>query len=858
MVCGALGTDPESGLSVAEAEVRLRRAGPNRIPETPPPSRLALLARQLANPMVALLALASAISLAIGDSLDAGVIVAIAAANTVLGYVQEGRAEGATRRLRTLVSPTARVRRDGRLVEVSAGLLVVGDLVAVRPGDRVPADSRLLRANRLEVDESALTGESLPLAKQPEPVAEDAPVAERSCMVFAGTIVTRGDGEALVTATGADTEIGRAVAEALRVPPTPTPLQRRVRRFAGFLLRAAGLLCVTLAAIAWLQGDTLTDSILIGVSLAVAAVPEGLPAVLTIALAIGVQRMAERGAIARRLEAVETLGSTTVICADKTGTLTENRMSLALLYPCEIGRELVPDGTRDGKATDDLLGAALLASDELARRSGGGSDLGAEPTEAAIAAAAARRGLEAGALLAGATIAHVEPFDSERKRMSVTIESSEGRISYAKGAPEVMLERLVATADRSSLAKLAGDWAERGMRVLLVARRELSEGDEPESQLTPVGLLALHDPPRPGVARSLEGARAAGVRTVMITGDHPRTALAVAQAISVVEPRVKAEVLTGPELDGLSDEELLARSRTVDVYARVVPQHKLRIVDALRRRGEVVAMTGDGVNDVPALEAAHVGVAMGGRGTDAARAAADLILTDDDYSTIVEAIRSGRAIYENVLRFVHFLLAANAGEVMVFAFAITLGLQAPLTVVQILLVNLLTDGPPAVALAVDPPERDGMRRPPRPPTESMLEPIRARLLVGGAATGLAAFAAFLIGQGTSHSTGQTMAFATLVFAQLAHVFSVRGTDWFFRAGRNLVLVAAVLVCAALQAIVLAVPTVAGWFDVVALSSAQLASVLALAAVPLLSAELFKALTRSGPPHARPRGDDESG
>ena len=842
-MCRALGTDPESGLSGGEVEVRLRRNGPNRIPETPPPSRLTLLARQLANPMVALLALASAISLAIGDTLDAGIIVAIAVANTVLGYVQEGRAEGATRRLRTLVSPTARALRDGRFVELRAERVVVGDLVRLRQGDRVPADSRLLRASRLEVDESALTGESLPVPKGPEPVAEATPVAERSCMVFAGTIVSRGGGDTVVTAAGRETEIGRAVAEALRVPATPTPLQRRLQRFAGFLLRAAGLLCVTLAALAWLQGDTVTDSILIGVSLAVAAVPEGLPVVLTVALAIGVQRMAERGAIARRLGAVETLGSTTVICADKTGTLTENRMRLAMVYSSELARELEPDGAGDGEAIDDLLGVALMASDELARAAEGSSNLRAEPTEAAIAAAAARRGLEADTLLAGASVAHVEPFDSERKRMSVTIEWPDGRASYVKGAPEVMLERLVETADRPSLSAIAGRWAGRGMRVLLVARRELSEGDEPESQLTPVGLLGLRDPPRSGVARSVDEARAAGVRTVMITGDHPRTALAVAQETSVVEPGAKAEVLTGPELDALSDEELLARSRTVDVYARVVPQHKLRIVNALRRRGEVVAMTGDGVNDVPALEAAHVGVAMGGRGTDAARSAADLILTDDDYSTIVQAIRGGRAIYENVLRFVHFLLAANAGEVMVFALVISLGLQAPLTVIQILLVNLLTDGPPAVALAVDPPEQDVMRRPPRPPTQGMLEPIWARLLIGGAATGLAAFAAFLIGEGTSHSTGQTMAFATLVFGQLAYVFSVRGTGWFFRAGRNPALLAAVLVSAVLQALVLATPALAGWFDVVALSPAQLAAVLALAGVPFLSAELLKALTR---------------
>ena len=431
--------------------------------------------------MVALLALAAAISLALGDRLDAGIIVAIVVANTALGYVQEGRAEGATRRLRTLLSPIARVLRDGRLVEVDAERLVVGDLFRLRQGDRVPADSRIPRATRLEADESALTGESLPVAKQPEPVAEAAIVAERSCMLFAGTIVTRGDGDAVVTATGRQTEIGRAVGGGLSAHRSSSPLllQRPPPSvFAGFLLRAAGLLCVTLAAIAWLRGRTTTDSVLIGVSLAVAAVPEGLPAVLTIALAVGVQRMAERGAIARRLQSVETLGSTTVICADKTGTLTENRMSLALLYPCEQGRELRADAASGGDATDDLLGAALLASDELARAAQSGSGVTAEPTEAAIAEAADRRGIETDSLLAGASIAHVEPFDSERKRMSVIVEAPDGRRSYVKGAPEVMVERLAdASADRAGPGpRSRGRWAEHGMRVLLVARRELSDG----------------------------------------------------------------------------------------------------------------------------------------------------------------------------------------------------------------------------------------------------------------------------------------------------------------------------------------------------------------------------------------------
>ena len=834
------GTQPQvevprnRGLTTSEAERRLHREGPNRVPEAAPPSRLELVGRQLANPMVALLGLAAAVSVAIGEWLDAAIIVAIALANTALGYFQEGRAEGASRRLRKLMAPMATVLRDGQVRRVSAEALVRGDRVRLRGGDRVPADLSLTSGDGIEVDESAVTGESLPVSKPP------------GSTLYAGAIVTRGAGDAVVTATGSRTEIGRAVMSALRIPPTPTPLQRRLQRFAGFLLRAAVLICLALAGLAWAQGESLTDSILIGVSLAVAAVPEGLPAVLTIALALGVQRMAERGAIAKRLEAVETLGSATVICADKTGTITENRMSLARLYLCALGAEVAPQDSVGAEAIDELLTASLLASDELVRVSDGSADPSVEPVEAAIASAAASHGIDAGRLLDEREVVGMRPFDSERKRMSVTIESADGRILFAKGAPEKMLERLVDDVDRSDLVARSERWAEQGMRVLIVAKRELPAGVEDDTELTPLGILGIHDPARAGVARSVAEAREAGVRTVMITGDHPGTALAIARETRVVEDE-HASVLTGAELDELSDDELVARSSEVGVYARVVPRHKVRIVDALRRRGEVVAMTGDGVNDVPALEAADIGVAMGERGTDAARAAADLVLTDDDYSTIVEAIRRGRSIYENVLRFVHFLLAANAGEVMVFALAIALGLDAPLTVVQILVVNLLTDGLPAVALAVDPPERDAMQRPPRPPTQGILDPIRGRLLVGGIATGLAAFVSFLIGESESHAIGQTMAFATLVFAQLTHVFAVRGTDWFFRAGRNTALIGAVLLSAAVQAVILAVPAVAERFDVVALSPVQVAWALALATVPFLAVELFKAIMRARSP-----------
>jgi Ca2+-transporting ATPase len=636
--------------------------------------------------------------------------------------------------------------------------------------------------------------------------------------------------------------VGR-IAGAARSDGGRTPLQARLDRLATLLLRAASAVCVGLAAAAWAHGESLADSVMIGISLAVAAVPEGLPAVVTIVLAVGMQRLAARGAIVRRLQAVETLGSTTVICTDKTGTLTENRMALARMFICDGELELaLADGLGEARA-HELVGTALVASGPEALDAGAPVP---DPIEAAIARVGADMGLTAAALLDGGRIVQVEPFDSERKRMSVVVEAAGGaREAAVKGAPEAIVERLSPTSPFAGerLEEIAARWSESGLRVLLIGRSgTLAPGADPEAALHPVGLLGFADPPRPGVRESVEEARAAGVRTVMITGDHPRTALAIARATGIAGEDGAA--LTGAELDELTDEELARRVRSVSAFARVVPQHKVRIVDALRRNGEIVGMTGDGVNDVPALTAADIGVAMGMRGTDAAAAAGDIVLTDDDYSTIVRAVREGRTIYDNILRFTHFLLAANVGEVLVFAVAILAGMSAPLTVVQILMVNLLTDGLPAVALGADPPDRDVMRRPPRPPRQGLLDPLRGRLALGGLALGAAAFASFAVGYATSQELGRTMAFTTLVFGQLAYVYSVRGESSFLRAGRNPLLHAAVALSAAVQALVLALPGLSERFGVVAMGPDMVAVALALAAVPLAASELAKAIRRS--------------
>ena len=791
--------------------------------------------------MTGLLAAAALVSVAIGERLDAAVIAAVVILNAGIGYTQERGAERAVAGLRRLLRDTAVVIRDGRSVELDVAEIVPGDLLAIRAGDQLPADVRLLSAEEIEIDESALTGESLPIAKRAEPpVPPVTPLAERSTAAFAGTLVARGVGRGIVTATGSDTEAGRIATAAALIPPSRTPLEMRLGRLATLILGVAIVICVALAAIAYLHGDDLADSALIGISLAVAAVPEGLPAVVTIVLAVGVSRMADRGAIVRRLGAVETLGSVSVICTDKTGTLTEGKMELRRLHLCDA------DDLDDAIAPEDTIARTLLESALIASEPDAGTDRAAGgATESAIAEAATAIGLSRTAALAGRPVVEVRPFASDRKRMSVVLEDDEsgGQLAFVKGAPETLIDRLGPGADAEPISRIAARWAEEGFRVLLVARRELEAGEDPELDLEPLGLLGLGDPVRSEAAPAVAEARSAGVRTVIVTGDHRGTAVAIARAVGVPDAGQAPRVLTGPELDRLSEPELRRRAASTDVFARVEPIHKLRIVEALKRQGQIVAMTGDGVNDVPALRAAHAGVAMGRRGTDAARESGSIVLTDDNYATIVTAVRLGRTMYDNVLHFVQFLLAANAGEILVFTLAITFGLSAPLTVLQVLLVNLLTDGLPAVALGLDPPDRAVMKRPPRPSAEGLLDPLRGRLLIGGVSTGLASFAAFLAGGGAA-GEGQTMAFATLILAQLVYVFAVRGDGWFFRAGSNPALLGAVAVSTAIVATVMAVPPIAERFAIVPLSALELLTAASLASIPFVAGEAYKLFRRS--------------
>ena len=690
----------------------------------------------------------------------------------------------------------------------------------------MPADARVAEAERLGIDESALTGESVPVSKDGSAVAWTAPLAERSSMLYAGSAVTRGRARGIVVATGDRTEMGRIAGLTAATKPPPTPLQRRIGRLSRGMV-ALGLAVTGLLTLGMLaRGSPLEEAFLVGVSVAVAAVPEGLAATVTIALAQGARAMAGRGAIVRRLAAVETVGGATVIATDKTGTLTVNQLRVAATAPVsgrgeaellETGAlastaDVLEDGTVAGDPVD---GAFLLA-------------VGADPR----ASNGRRRVLEL-------------PFDPDRKRLSTVWEEAGARRLAVKGAPETLLERSQLTADqRREVAERAERWAAEGLRVLAVAERRLDSSlpaeEQLETELELLGLVGLRDPLRPTAAESIRAARSAGIGVAMLTGDHPVTATSIARSLDLGEDAP----LTGSELEALADAELAEAVGRHSVFARVTPADKLRLVEALQAAGNVVAVTGDGINDTPALRRADVGVAMGRSGTEAAREAAEVVLTDDDFGTIVGAIREGRRIEDNLRKFVAFLLSANFGEVILFAIAVLAGLGVPMTVVQVLTVNLLTDGLPAVALARDPASEGAMRRGPRRAGSFFSRELRVGLALAGLAVGLAATAAYLVGRELAPDAAQTMAFATIASAELFFVFSVRsayGPAW--RAPRNRALSASVIVSAALLAAAIYLPFLREPFGTVALGATELSVVVALALVPAALVEAVKACRR---------------
>jgi calcium-translocating P-type ATPase len=718
-----------------------------------------------------------------------------------LGFWQDLSAERAILALSETFTQQAVVVRDGAAAEIAAEEVVPGDVLLIVEGERIAADGRLVDEHGLEVDESALTGESLPVAKRDRALPVETPLADRTSMVYAGSAVTRGRGRILVCATGAATELGAIQALAATAKSPPTPLTRRLSRLARQMVIAGVAITILLAGAMLVRGEPLHEAFLVGVAVAVAAVPEGLAATVTAALALGARAMARRGAIVRRLEAIETLGETTVICTDKTGTLTENRIRVAALRPA------------DGVDERDLLAAAVLASS--ARQSAGGP-IG-DPIEQALLLAASERGLRQDELLAEGELVRELPFDSDRKRMTVVYEHAGTRRAFMKGAPEVVA---ACAATDDLLTDLAGAWAGEGFRVLAVATRDLDRDlDDVEQGHALLGVIALHDPLRETAAQSAAAAAAAGIDVRMLTGDHPATARTIGRAL------------------GLHD---------AAVVARATPADKLRLVEELQRSAEVVAVTGDGVNDAPALRRADVGVAMGRSGTEAAREAAAIVLTDDDFATIVAAVEEGRRIGDNIRKFVAFLLSANFGEVLVFAVAIIAGLGAPLAVIQVLTVNLVTDALPALALARDPASAGTMSSPPR--RGARLFDGRTWLVLGaiGILVGGATLGAFAAGRAFGGDVAQTTAFATLSLSELALVFAMRSQQTHaWRLPRNPWLFWSVIGSAALVGAVVYLPWAHAPFSTHSLGGYEAIVCATLAVVPLLVVEVGKAVVARG-------------
>ena len=828
-----LSSDAMQGLPLAVVQQRHQTGGYNEWLSGKRTSRMVLFLQQFNDFMVFVLLAATVLSAVLGEMLDAVAIVAIILINGVLGYIQENRAEQSLHALRALSAPMAKVRRAGKVEVIAARELVPGDIVLLESGDRIPADVRWLSTMHVVVEESALTGESMPVEKSIEAIADrDAPLGDRLNMGYLGTLVQQGTGTAIVVAIGSDTEMGKIAGLMKEVETLRTPLQNRLEQL-GKVLIVVSIILTAIVVIAGIwRGQPILDMIWAGVSLAVAAIPEGLPAVVTIALALGVQRMIKRNAIIRKLPSVETLGCVEVICSDKTGTLTQNKMTVTHMWV--DGAFHTPHGKMlaQGQSHASMLQAMTLCNNA---QWNGGDAIG-DPTEIALLAVAEQSGLNLTHVNAAHPRVYEHPFDASRKRMSVIVETSNGHHVYVKGAADELLgqcthiqvngecKRLDAN-QQQAITKAMAAMAKQAMRVIGVAHRtnitrtEWQDVTHTERKLVFLGLVGMIDPPREEVKVALRKCKQAGIRTVMITGDHAITAEAIAQQLDFMPPG--GLVLEGKQLERMTDRELEAKVDHIYVYARVTPEHKLRIVRALQRKGHVVAMTGDGVNDAPAIKTADIGIAMGITGTDVTKEAASLVLRDDNFATIVAAIEEGRNIYENVRKVIRYLLASNVGEILTMFIAMMVGLPLPLVPIQILWINLITDGLPAMALGVDQAESHLMQKKPRGAREHIFaDRLGWKIISRGVLIGLCTIAAFAIIYipGASLGHAQTVAFATLVMAQLIHVFDCRSSRSIFHrnALQNRPLVASVVLSQVLLLLVIYIPFLQPIFQTVPL------------------------------------------
>ncbi len=851
----------ERGLSKAEADSRLKIYGPNQLREPERISPFFIFLGQFKSPMVWILLVAMLISLFVKEYIDFYVIGAIVIINAVLGFVQEFRAERAIEALKKMISLKASVLRDGQESEIGATEVVPGDIVLLETGDKIPADARLLESVNLQTQEAALTGESLPVKKDIVTLKKEAAVGDRVNMVFAGTVVTNGHARAVVTGTGMHSEIGKIATLLQETEPEPTPLQQKLKKVSA----AIAILVVIIAVVVFVVGllkinQPISEILLTAIALAVAAIPEGLPAVVTVGLSIGVQRLAKKNALVRNLPSVETLGACTVICSDKTGTLTHNEMTVRKIFvnrqeTVVAGSGYDPEGyfSKDAKSFELLLRIGAVNNNAKLRKQDSAWEAFGDPTEAALLVSAKKAGLDIEGLHDKYPRVGEIEFTSERKKMTTLHVINKSKVAYTKGAVEVVLascskilvnghEERLSRAEKEQILAQNEKFAGQSLRVLGFAYKELKGIDaksDPEKEMVFVGLQAMIDPPRKEAKEAVEKCKSAGIKVVMITGDHKSTAQAIAKELGI-----EGRAITGVEIDQIQD--LASEVENIAVYARVNPAHKLKIIQALKSRGHIVAMTGDGVNDAPALKKADLGVAMGITGTDVAKEASGMILADDNFASIVRAIEEGRRIYDNIQKYFAYLIGCNIGEVLVILSSIMLSLPLPLLAIQILWINLVTDGLPALALSFDPPEPGIMQRPPRKPNQNVFKGIEPYVYVVPIILTVAImwlFDDYLLG---GLPKAQTFAFTSVVLFELFIALSCRSLNKpIFMVGpfKNVWLWLAILSSIGLQALIMYVPFLQKIFKLVALSAGEWGVILAISLIGFAYLEIHKFLAK---------------
>jgi calcium-translocating P-type ATPase, PMCA-type len=850
-----LKTNINIGLPDDEAQKRFERYGPNNLKEKKKESLFVKFIKQFNDFMIITLIIAAIISAVVSklngeaDYIDSIIIVAIVIFNAIMGLVQEQKAEKSLEALKKMTAPNAKVRRDGRVQEIDATLVVPGDIVVLEAGNYVPADCRLINSYNLKIEESALTGETIPSLKDSSKILKENTAMGDLCnMVFATTIVVNGHGEAIVVETGMNTRVGKIAGMIIEDESPETPIQKKLAEVGKILAIACIIICVLIFVIGIFKKIPIIEMFMTSVGLAVAAIPEGLPAIVTIMLSIGVTKMAKKNSIIRKLPAVETLGSSSVICSDKTGTLTQNKMTVTEIRNCF--------GRANSNERKFILELGTMCTDTTEERINGKLGFVGEATEVAISNAAMEEGVSKSFLYDEMKRINDIPFDSKRKMMTTIHKYGNGYRIITKGAPDVLLKRcsncysggqvVPIFSKKDDINEQNNQMAEKALRVIAVAYKDvekLPEMQEMEKDLIFCGLIGMIDPPREGVKEAVRTCRRAGIKTVMITGDHLQTAKAIAKELGILKRGDLA--IDGETLERMSQHELEQNIMDYSVFARVSPEHKVRIVKAFQSTGAVVAMTGDGVNDAPALKNADIGIAMGKGGTDVAKNAADMILLDDNFVTIVEAVKQGRNIYDNIKKAIHFLISTNIGEIVTIFFGLVLGIKSPLLAIQLLWINLVTDSLPAIALGLEKEEENIMSRLPRNPKKNLFaDGLWWKIIIEGSMLGMFTLLAFSIGNRLySVEVGRTMAFLTLGILELVHSFNIKSEESIFKIGvlENKYLVGALVLGVILQVIVVVVSPLAQVFSLVPLTGIQWLYTILIAVAPIPIVEIQKAV-----------------